>query len=138
MGQGGARIRSDGELNARLRTRLYAACAVILVAGLSSAGWIYIKADDGPDLSGAYQIVVVNGVPQPIAPNESRMYQRDLQRYGGKMALIFDDINRWFAGLWRGKSLALTVGFLTLVFSSGILLIAAWLPDGEAPGRTGE
>jgi hypothetical protein len=32
------------------------------------------------------------------------------------MALLFDDIGRWWNGLWRGKSLALTVAFLTLVF----------------------
>ena len=118
-------------MSARLRTRLYAACAVVLVAGLSLAGWIYVKADDGPDLSGAYQIVVVNGVPQPIAPNESRMYQRDLQRYGGKMAVVFDDINRWFAGLWRGRSLALTVAFIALVVSSGLLLAAAYVPEAD-------
>jgi len=125
-------------LNARLRTGLCAACALVLVAGLACAAWIYEKADDSPDLSGAYQIIVVNGVPQPIAPNESKMYQRELQRYGGKMALLLDDINRWWSGLWRGKSLALTVAFLTLVFSSGILLIAAYLPEDSAPDRAGE
>ena len=57
-------------MNARLRNRLYAACALVLVAGFALAGWIYATADDGPDLTGAYQIIVVDGVPQPIAPNE--------------------------------------------------------------------
>jgi hypothetical protein len=112
-----------------LRKRLYAACVLVLVAGLACAGWIYAGADDQPDLSGAYQIIVVNGVAQPIAPNESKAYVRDLQRYGGKMALVFDDINRWWSSLWQGKSLALTVAFLTVVASCGLLLVAAHVPE---------
>jgi hypothetical protein len=118
-------------LSARLRRCLYAACAVVLIAGLTVAGWIYVKADEGPDLSGAYQIIVVNGVPQPIAPNESKMYMRDLQRYGGKMAVVFDDINRWFAGLWHGKSLALTVAFISVVVSFAFYFAALALPEAE-------
>jgi len=131
MGQSRARIRGDGELNARLRNRLHAACALVLVAGFALAAWIYASADDGPDLAGAYQVIVVDGVPQPIAPNESKAYMHDIQRYGGKMAVLFDDIGRWWTGLWRGKSLALTVAFLTLVFSAGILVFAAWLPEDD-------
>ena len=125
-------------MNARLRNRLHAACALVLFAGLGLAAWIYASADDGPDLAGAYQIIVVDGVPQPIAPNESKAYMRDIQRYGGKMAVLFDDIGRWWNGLWRGKSLALTVAFLTLVFSAGILLISAYVPEDSAPDRPGE
>jgi len=134
MGQGRARIRGDGEL----RKKLYVACALVLAAGLACAAWIYARADDQADLSGAYQIVVVDGVPQPIAPNESKAYMRDIQRYGGKMAVLFDEIGRWWNGLWRGKSLALTVGFLTLVFSAGILLFAAYLPEDSTADRAGD
>lgn len=122
-------------MSARLRRRLYAACALVLVAGLSCAGWIWVKAGDGPDLSGAYQIIVVNGVPQAIAPNESKAYVRDLQRYGGKMAVVFDDINRWFAGLWHGKSLALTVAFLAVFVSFALYFIALFVPEDSAAGR---
>jgi hypothetical protein len=122
-----------------LRKKLYAACALVLVAGLALAGWIYARADDGPDLSGAYQIIVVDGVPRAIAPNESKAYLRDVERYGGKMGLIFDDIGRWWNGLWHGRSLALTVAFLALVVSSGLLLVAALLPEdiiGASSGPT--
>jgi hypothetical protein len=121
-----------------LRNKLYAACALVLVAGLALAGWIYARADDGPDLSGAYQIIVVNGVPQPIAPGESKAYVRDLQRYGGKSAVIFDEISRWFAGLWQGRSLALTVAFLTFVASFALYFAALALPSDSAPDRAGE
>jgi hypothetical protein len=122
-------------LSARLRRRLYAACVLVLAAGLSCAGWIYARAGDGPDLSGAYQIIVVNGVPQAIAPNESKAYVRDLQRYGGRMAVVFDDINRWFAGLWHGKSLALTVAFLSVLLSLILYFVALLVPEDSAAGR---
>jgi hypothetical protein len=108
----------------RLRKGLFAACALVLVAGLACAAWIYKTADDGPDISGAYQIIVVNGVPTPIAPNESKAYMRDLQRYGGRMAVVFDDINRWWSGLWHGRSLALTVAFITVLASLALYFIA--------------
>ena len=75
-----------------MKKRLYAACVLVLVAGFGCAGWIYSRAGDGPDISGAYQIIVVNGVPTPIAPNESKAYMRDVQRYGGKLGVILDDI----------------------------------------------
>jgi hypothetical protein len=111
-----------------LRKKLYAACALVLVAGLACAGWIYRTAEDGQDLSGAYQIIVVDGVPQTITQGESKAYVRDLRRYGGKTAVLFDEIDRWFMGLWRGKSLALTVAFLTFVVSCGLFLVATSLP----------
>jgi hypothetical protein len=41
-------------------------------------------------------------------------YLRDLERFGGKAAVLFDELNRWFAGLWRGKSLATTVAWISV------------------------
>jgi hypothetical protein len=107
-----------------MKKRLFAACALVLVAGLAAAAWIWAKAGDEPDLSGAYQIVVVDGVPRPIAGNESKAYVRDLQRYGGKMALIFDDIGRWWDGLWHGRQFALTIGFLSVIVSLALYFVA--------------
>jgi hypothetical protein len=118
----------------RLRKRLFAACALVLVAGLACAAWIYKTADDGPDISGAYQIIVVNGVPTPIAPNESKAYMRDLQRYGGRMAVIMDDFTRWWDGLWHGRSLALTVAFLSVVTSLALYFVALGVPEDQPPG----
>ena len=107
-----------------MKKKLYAASFVVLVAGLACAGWIYSRADDGPDLSGAYQIVVVDGAPTAIPANQSKAYVRELQRYGGKMAVLFDDFGRWWDGLWRGKSLALTVAFLTVLASLALYFVA--------------
>jgi LPS O-antigen subunit length determinant protein (WzzB/FepE family) len=57
---------------------------------------------------------------------------RELQRYGGKMAVVFDDINRWFASLWHGKSLALTVAFLSFLAAFALFFTAFALPEDRA------
>ena len=117
-----------------MRKRLFAAAVLVLLAGLACAGWIYETADEGPDISGAYQIIVVNGVPTPIAPNESKAYMRDLQRYGGRMSVIFDDIGRWWDGLWHGRSLALTVAFLSVLTSLALYFVALAVPEDQPKG----
>ena len=43
--------------------------------------------------------------------------------------MLFDEIDRWFMGLWRGKSLGLTVAFLTFIVSCGLFLVATCLPE---------
>jgi hypothetical protein len=112
-----------------VKKRLYAACALVLAAGIACAAWIWVQAGDGPDLSGAYQIVIVDGVPRAIAPNESKAYMRELQRYGGRMSVIFDDIDRWWSGLWHGRSLALTVASIAVLVSFALYFVAVSLPE---------
>jgi len=113
--------------------RLYASAIVVLIVGLCSAVLIFLAAGDDEDIAGAYQIVVVDGKAYPIAPGESKAYVRDLQRFGGKAAVLFDEFNRWFAGLWRGKSLAVTVGWISVFLSLGLFLFAYWLSPGRNP-----
>jgi hypothetical protein len=66
------------------------------------------------------------------------MYRRELQRFGGKAALLFDDFNRWFKGLWHGKSLAVTVVWITAFISLGVFLFARLLPPDPKPDVRGE
>lgn len=118
---------------ADLQRRLYTSSIVVLLAGLCSAALIYITADDEPELAGAYRVVIVDGKAYPIAPGESKMYVRELQRFGGKAAVVFDEFNRWFSGLWQGKALAITVGWITVLLSLGLFLFARWLTPGPDP-----
>jgi hypothetical protein len=115
--------------NARLKSRLYVACIVILVAGLCCAGLIYVTADDAPEDAASY--VVVDGIAYPVAPQYSKRYVRDLERYGGKAAVLFDQINRWFDALWQGKTLAFTVACISLFLSLAVFLFARWLPPDQ-------
>jgi hypothetical protein len=47
----------------------------------------------------------------------TKAYQYDLELVGGKMVLYADDMRRWFEGLWHGKSLAYSIGFITIIIS---------------------
>ena len=111
-----------------LRWRLYASAVVVLVVGLCAAAVIYITAGDDDDVSDAYQVVIVNGKVYPISPAQSKVYVHQLEQFGGKAAVLFDELGRWFAGLWRGKSLAFTVGWISVFVSFALLLLARLAP----------
>jgi len=99
------------------RTRLYLAGATILLAGWIGAAAIYASAPDEDSDALGYEFV--NGVAYPILAYESKAYRHDLERFGGKAAIMADDFNRWFSGLWVGKHLAYTLATLA---SGGALL----------------
>ena len=120
--------------NAELKKRLRLSCLIILVAGLCSAMLIYLVAEDVPDDSLGY--VMVNGTVYPLATSDSKKYRREVQRFGGKAALLFDDFNRWFAELWQGKALGTTVAWISILLSLAIYLIANALgPDARSDSQ---
>ena len=106
----------------RLKRRLRLASALILVLGLCAALLIYRAADTGAQEAIAFEII--DGQAYSVAPAESKVYRREVERIGGKAALLFADFDRWFSGLWRGRSLAYTVAFLTTTASAALFLIA--------------
>ncbi|SPF37044.1 conserved exported hypothetical protein [Syntrophobacter sp. SbD1] len=110
-----------------LRSILYLISLVILLGGLGSAVLIYATAHD--DWIGAQGYEVANGTVYPDNPEDSKQYLRGLQLYGGTANLLADQFRRWFAGLWHGKSLALTVACLTILLSSGFFYAANHLRD---------
>jgi hypothetical protein len=112
--------------NIRLKARLYRICALILGIGLCSAAVIYVAADEAPQ--GALNYVMVDGTAYPVAPQYSKRYRRDLEQFGGKASVLFDEFNRWFEALWQGKTLGLTLGWISVVVSFAIFLFARWLP----------
>jgi len=120
--------------NAELKKRLRLACLVILAAGLCSAMLIHLFAEDIPDDSLGY--VVVNGTVYPLATRDSKSYRREVQRFGGKTALLFDDFARWFAERWQGKALARTIAWISIVAALGLYLFANCLrPDAQPDSK---
>jgi hypothetical protein len=114
--------------NADLKARLRLSCFIILVAGLCGAMLIYLLADDIPDDSLGY--VIVNSTVYPLSTRDSKKYRFELERIGGKQALLFDDLDRWFVELWQGRTLAKTVAWISILVSLGIYLLANSLgPD---------
>ena len=67
----------------------------------------------------------------------SKTYVRELQRFGGKMAVLSDELNRWFASLWQGKSLGITIAWLSVAAAAGVFLVARSLPETRNEDKEG-
>ena len=123
----------------RLRKILYLTGAVILLVGLSSSIWIYRAATT--DAAGDSSYEFIGGFVYPGEGGYTKKYVHDLQLYGGNAAVLADEFMRWFYGLWRGESLAYTVGFITVALSLVLFLIARSTSSGIAsspPDREGQ
>lgn len=86
-----------------------AAAAAVLVLGIVAGTAIYVTAEDDGD---TYSV------------EDSRAYRWQLEQFGGKASVLFDKFQRWFAGLWHGKSLGVTIGWIGALVSLGIVLVA--------------
>ncbi len=105
---------------------------IVLLVGLGSAGLIYHTAEN--NLSNVLGYEIIGGQAYPIMPGDSKAYLGSLQHYGGKELVLIDELNRWFIGLWHGKTLAFTVIFFTILISFTVLFIANHLPSNfEGP-----
>ena len=113
--------------NAQFKARLTLAAIVVFVSGMAGAALIYAFAEEAAPEAIGY--IVVDGLKYPIEPGQSKRYVRDLERFGGKASVLFDEFGRWFGGLWVGLNLALTIACLSIVTSAGLLLFARSLPD---------
>ncbi len=107
--------------------RLHLVSAVILVVGLGSAVLIYLTAEKDSESVLGYE--AAGGYVYPIMPEDSKKYIHDMELYGGKANVLANEFVRWFAGLWRGKSLAFTVGLITLIVSSVVFFVANHRPS---------
>jgi CHASE1-domain containing sensor protein len=115
----------------QLEKWLYVISAIVLVAGLVVAALIYVSADDAQETAASY--LIINGEAHAIPPGASKTHVRELQRFGGKAAVLFDELNRWFAGLWHGKSLAVTLAWISVVVSLALFLVARRIARQEPP-----
>ncbi len=96
------------------RKRCYTTTAAILLTGFCSALIIYLTAGEAPN--------------NPFAEFEkSKKFAYELERMGGKAALVANDLNKWFAGLWQGESLAYSVAVITILIAAGYYFVATSL-----------
>jgi len=121
---------------ADLKTRLYLSSVLILAFGVCGAILIHLTAVDGPNTVEGY--VIANGVAYPIELTHSEAYVHELQRFGGKAAVVFDEFHRWFAALCQGKSLAISVAWISVFLSLGVFLFANYLPSDAKPDNRDE
>jgi hypothetical protein len=94
----------------------------MLAAGLLAAALAFAVAapDDGSEAV-AYEIV--DGKSYPVMLADSKRYNRDLERIGGKSAVLGVEFMDWFRGLWHGRRLAYTLASL----SAGGFLVCFYL-----------
>jgi hypothetical protein len=121
-----------------MRKRLTLCSVLVAVVGLSSALLIYLTAGEDSGFDENVQTVVVDGKTFQIPLASTKMYRRDLQRFGGGAAVLFDDLDRWFAGLWRGRSLAVTLAWIATFASLGLFLLARQMPSDLNPAARGD
>ena len=95
--------------------------AAILAAGFGTAFAIYLTAADASI--------------DPLAEFEqSKKFSYELERMGGKAAVLANGFNSWFIGLWQGKTLAFTIAVITVVIAAGYYFIASGLAaDAHGP-----
>ena len=96
----------------------------ILVIGLAGGAALYVLGEE-PEPQ-AY--IIVGDTAYPVDPTSSKTYQRDLRRYGGKMAVVFDDISRWLAERFQGKQLGITVAVGSVMAALALFLAARRIP----------
>jgi hypothetical protein len=105
--------------------RLFIAAALVLVVGVVAGVSIYVVAEDEPE-STSY--VIVGDSAYAVDPTRTKTYVRQLERFGGKAAVLFDDFNRWFDALWHGKALGITIAWISIVAAVLICWIAGRTP----------
>lgn len=95
-----------------MRRRLHIAALLVLVFALAIGAGIYLGAGDS----------------ETFDPSTSKMYVRELQRFGGRASVLFDELNRWFAARWRGRELGITIACLGAAAALVLAAIARRAP----------
>ncbi len=103
-----------------LRNRFYLCSLVLLLFGGALSLYLYLRADDS----------IESRIVEEL--HNTRAFRHELEVYGGKMSLLGSQMYDWFAGLWQGRQLAVTVGCICAAVSLALFL-AARLIDDNAP-----
>jgi hypothetical protein len=108
----GASMKKKFQVSTAIRTLI---SLIILLVGLSSAAYIYRTTDKRADDVLGYEVGGEGAYS--VDPGDSKMYQRDLELYGGRANVLLDELRRWLVSLWHGKTLAVTVALISLLIA---------------------
>ncbi|NJD91496.1 MAG: hypothetical protein FIA91_08295 [Geobacter sp.] len=108
--------------DAQLKKRLNLSAAMVLAAGGVAATAIYLTAATREEnrLVSEFQ--------------NSKVYRRQLEGYGGKLSVVMDELGRWFTSLWQGENLAFTIAAISAVTA----LLLYWLARNIPPASKGD
>ena len=108
--------------------RFAIAALFVLALGLGAGATIYFTAEEPEPI--AY--TVVGDAIYAYDPALSKSYVSQLERFGGKTAVLFDDFNRWFASLWAGPRLGITI----VCLSAAAAAILFWIARARSGGSS--
>lgn len=119
-------------LRGRQRRLRWAGC-LILITGLFVSAWLFMTATENAGDVVAY--VMVDGESYPVMASDSKSYRHQIERFGGKMAVLADDLGRWIRRLTTGRGLAGLLALLSVVVA-GACFRAAQLCAKPAEAET--
>src|SRR4051812_38735827 len=106
--------------------RFSIAALFVLALGLGAGATLYFTAEE--PAPSAY--IMIGDTAYPYDPATSKTYVRQLERFGGKTAVLFDDFNRWFSSLWAGKRLGITI----ICLGAGAAALLFWIASRRSDG----
>jgi hypothetical protein len=104
-----------------IEARRTAVAGGILFAGCAAALLIYLTAAPPGDPLGA-------------RPEDSKVYLRRMEMYGGKANVLAYELRERFAGLWHDRALAFTVAGLSALLALAVFSVFRPLPPPVDPG----
>jgi hypothetical protein len=123
--------RAVNDIYEKHRARCNAVGKYVLLVGLGAAVVIYLLAGGKPRDAASSRIDAGN-VQQDLA-EVSKSYLRSMEYYGGKSNVMAYELRLWIDGLFQGKTLAYTVGVVSLAVALVFFLLARLVPPGAAP-----
>lgn len=102
-------------------TKRYLSSVIFLLSGLGTSVFIYLTSED----------ISVNVLGFEL--EDSKKYLHELELYGGKANVLAVEFTNWFNGLWHGKSLAYTIGCITILISFLLFFADYHAPSGLGP-----
>lgn len=102
----------------------------VLGAGLLAALFAHLRA--GPGEAPLLGYDGLGGAAYPVRPQDSKTYLRSMEMYGGKANLLAEEFREWFASLWQGGRLALTLAGISLVLALFLYYVSTRFPP-DAP-----
>jgi hypothetical protein len=105
------------------RSLLNYAGVAILIAGMAVGEFVYWRS-----LQGARGGMDGSNDDSLLSPYNSRVYERDMQRYIGTFGLIIDQWTRSLARLEEPKPLAITIAAVSMLVAGGCFIVASRMP----------
>ena len=120
-------MKNDYSVPVGAASRVRLAAVVIFVVGWLAAVVVFALAPaDGGQSADEYRVV---GGQAYAADDASSSELRQLERLGGKAAVLTFKFNRWLTSLWAGRPLAYTLAVLSLLVALGCLHVAGLMME---------